>query len=69
VTAFDIAIFVVLGATTIFVLVLFGLEERDLRRTYELFGTTGFLYVDERMRRIYGRGVESAALPTNRPTR
>jgi hypothetical protein len=32
--------------------VLLYLEERDLRRTYELLGTTGFYDVDERMRKF-----------------
>ena len=35
----------------VFLVVLGWLEERDLRRVYKMFGTTGFYDVDERFRR------------------
>lgn len=38
-------------APMLFVWLLWELDERDLRATYRMFGTTGFWDVDQRFRR------------------
>ena len=51
----QLALLVGLLPPAILVVGLFWLDERDLRSTFKMFGTTGFWDVDRRMREMYWR--------------
>ena len=48
----NLIIYIVIFGAAIFVCVLWALEDRELRRTFLLFGTTGFYDVDQHFHHI-----------------